>query len=308
MVRHLTQVLAVMVMLSLAGPVIMVQRAAKSFDAAADSGETDAAPAETGVYTEGFATYTAKDYTENAEWDTWAHALRLSRIDNIGQYSPAVAMDRSGNAIVVWKDTGGSNCGIYAQKLDPNGNRLWAADVRVNEDISRFDRWRYSPAVTLDEYGNIFVVWEDIRNNGQEDIYAQKLDTNGNKLWVANVKVNSVSWDSSGATSWYSPDVAADGDGNVVVVWHDYRSGEHYDVYAQKLAPDGNHLWVNEVRVNSDGGTDPVVVVDSTGRALIAWIGVGGIYAQRLDANGNKLWGNDLRINSGDGIWNGALA
>ena len=43
---------------------------------------------------------------------------------------PAVAVDGSGNAVVVWQDNRNGDEDIYAQRLDAAGNRLWTQDAR----------------------------------------------------------------------------------------------------------------------------------------------------------------------------------
>ena len=262
-----------------------------------------AAPAATGVYTEDFATYTAKDYTENAEWDIWARALRLGPIDGTSQTAPAIARDGNGNAVVVWEDDRNGNADIYAQKLDWSGNRLWEADVRVNSDSGTANQ--RSPGVALDGSGNTIVVWEDSRN-GNPDIYAQKLDGSGNKPWAADVRVNS----DSGTAEQESSAVAVDRSGSAVVVWHDYRNISN-DVYAQKLDGSGSKLWGPDLHVGSVGGVRPniggsaAVAVDGSGNAVVVWWsnrnGNADIYAQKLDGTGNRLWGADVRVNSDGG-------
>ena len=54
-------------------------------------------------------------------------------------FCTAVAVDKAGNAIVVWD-------GVYAQKLDPNGNRQWRTDVQVTV-------WGQTATVALDNVG-----------------------------------------------------------------------------------------------------------------------------------------------------------
>ena len=311
---------------------------------------------DTGVYEEDFTAYAYKDYVEDAEWDIWAQALRLARPDAVSQLWPAMAIDGSGNAVVVWGDDRNGDSDIYAQRLDASGNRLWATDVRVNSDsgtasqhlpavavdgsgnalvVWRDDRngnydiyaqklniaggrlwaedvrvnsdsgmaWQDAPAVAMYEDGNAIVVWYDLRN-GDADIYAQKLDGGGSKLWGTDVRVSS----DSGMAWQYDPSVAVSGGANAIVVWRNYRNGDS-DIYAQKLGGGGNKLWEVDVRVNSDSGTAsqvvPAVAMDRSGNVLVVWLdwrsNSEGIYAQRLDGSGNRLWPADVRVSSDSG-------
>ena len=73
-----------------------------------------------------------------------------------------------------------------------------------------------------DGFGGAFIAWEDLRNSADYDIYAQKLDGSGSKLWTADVCVNSASVT---AGEWSPPAIGVDASGNAVVTWTDGRSG-----------------------------------------------------------------------------------
>jgi len=287
---HLLRTLMLVVVFSLVRPAAPVWTAAAP-------GQVPAAPDETGVYTEDFTTYTAKGYTDKVEWDIWAHTLHLQLIDGTSQADPAMARDGSDNIIMVWQDFRSGNGDIYAQKVDVDGSKLWAADVRVDSDSGIADQG--TPAVVVDGSGNAIVVWADERN-GNSDIYAQKLDGGGNRVWAADVRVDS---DSGTATQRF-PAMALDGSGDAIVVWGDYRNGNG-DIYAQRLDGSGSRLWVSDRQVNSDSGTAwqdfPTVAVDGNGAAVVAWEDRRGgrwdIYAQRLDEDGDRLWAGDVCVN-----------
>jgi hypothetical protein len=258
-------------------------------------------PQDVEVYTEGFMTYTAKDYTEHAQWNIWAQSLRLAFIDGMTQEQPAMGMDGNGNVVVVWKAERDGGSDIYAQKLDSNGNRLWANDVRVNSEGGTVYQYA-SVAVAVDASGNAVAVWDN--RTSDWDIYAQRLDGSGNRLWSDDLRVNS----DSGTASQVYPAVAIDGDGNAAVVWQDGRNGDA-DIYAQKLDGSGNRMWTTDVRVNFDSGTTsqmaPAIAVDGMRNLSVAWHdsrnGDPDIYAQRLASSGSRLWMNDVRVNSDDG-------
>jgi len=259
--------------------------------------------AASGVYEEDFSTYAGKDYVDQAVWDIGIAGLRLERLDRIKQWSPVVAANGAGHIFVVWYDNRNGGQDIYAQRLDANGNRLWAEDVRVNSNNAKLRGW--SPTVAVDGNGNAVVVWTD-DHNGDSNIYAQRLDASGNQLWAEDVRVDR----DSGMVGYYGspPAVAADSSGNAVVVWDDYRNGD-WDLYAQRLDVNGNRLWAQDMRVNSDSGTalqvGPDVAVDGSGNAVVVWgdtrNGDTDVYMQRLDVGGNRLWAQDMRVNGDSG-------
>lgn len=98
------------------------------------------------------------------------------------------------------------------------------------------------------------------------------------------------------------PHVTADGDGGLIAAWADCRpSPTGCDIYAQRIAEDGNVLWqVDGMPVSTapDDQLGPRIVSDSEGGALIAWSDYRSapnqsVYAQRLDSRGKRLWNSD---------------
>jgi hypothetical protein len=234
----------------------------------------------------------------------WAADVRVNSEGStlLSLHPPAVAVSGNGDVVVVWAGWRNWKWGIYAQRVDTGGHRLWPVDVRVSADSGT--AYQSDPAVAVDGSGNAIVVWEDDRNADDDvDIYAQRLDTGGGKLWAADVRVNS----DSAMLSQSDPAVAADGSGNVIAVWEDKRNGDDdADIYAQRLDAAGNKLWSTDLRVNSGSDTasqsNPAVAVDGGGNAFVVWQdrrdGGSDIYAQRLDTDGNRTWDTDLRVNS----------
>ncbi|KPJ70916.1 hypothetical protein AMJ52_09300, partial [candidate division TA06 bacterium DG_78] len=227
--------------------------------------------------------------------------------DSADQGYPDIALDSSGNAIIVWEDLrSGSHNDIYAQKLNPNGNAQWGStDKKVNQNTD--SAWQANPAVAVTSNGVAIIVWEDERNGLiNVDIYAQKLDPSGVAQWgSSDRKVNQ----NSDTEDQIVPDVVLDSSGNAIVVWYDYRSGSHCDIYAQKLDSSGVSQWGStdkKVNQNSDSADqqNPAVTVDSNGNAIVVWederngAANPDIYAQELDSVGDAQWGfTDMKVN-----------
>jgi hypothetical protein len=244
----------------------------------------------------------------------WSQEARInSDMGSTAQWEPALAPAEGNAVFVVWEDGRNGHYDIYAQQLDGNGNLLWSQDVRVNTDMGTSGQW--SPAISPDGSGGAIIVWGDERN-GDSDIYAQRLDKNGNHLWSQGVRINS----DTGSTAQRLPALALTEDNSVFVVWEDGRNG-HYDIYAQRLDGNGNRLWGQDIRVNSDIGTsgqsNPAISPDGSSGAIVVWnderererYGESDIYAQRLGQNGNKLWTADMRVNSDNSTaWYGGAA
>lgn len=92
-----------------------------------------------------------------------------------------------------------------------------------------------------------YVAWYD-NQNGAYDIFLQST-TNGGKNWMsAPVRVDT---DSEGAAYSAYPVIAADTDGNVVIVWEDSRDGKN-DIYANASSDFGQSFQDSDTRL--DGG------------------------------------------------------
>jgi hypothetical protein len=119
----------------------------------------------------------------------------------------------------------------------------------------------------------------------------------------SDVKINQKS---SAQDTWF-PAVAADPNGNIIVVWEDYISSSDDDILAQKFDPGGNPLWGSrDLRVNQDSTAAtrdyPKIAIDSDGNSIIVWDdernGNVDIYAQKLAPNGTALWSSsDVKVN-----------
>jgi photosystem II stability/assembly factor-like uncharacterized protein len=211
------------------------------------------------------------------------------------QYFPSVAVNSSGNAVVVWEDSRDGYNDIYLQRLYTNGIAV-GGNVKVNDATTSASPFNNTVSVAINSSGNYVVAWEDNRN-GDIDIYLQRYDANGTVLG-SNIKVN----DDVGTANQQQPSVAVDGSGNYIVVWYDYRNGNN-DIYLQRYSTSGVALGTN-IKVNDDNGTNdqvsPVVAVTSTGNFTVAWEDyrndvnniLSDIYIQRFDASGSPLGGN----------------
>lgn len=247
-------------------------------------------------YQESFVTYQAKATTVNAEWDTNKHQLHLTPRHNQPQQDAIVATGAN-YSYVVWQDLRRDSGDITVQQLDADGNPRWVGERQANREHGAVRQ--AEPAAVVDAAGNLIVVWVDQRN-GHNDIYAQKLNPQGEPIWLDDVRINQ----ESGNTDQAAPTVAYTQSGSVIVVWHDNRNGD-YDLYAQRIDGDGLRQWEADLRVNGDNSTqsqaEPFVGVDATDHMLVVWldqrIGNHDIYAQRLTDAGQRLWAEDLRIN-----------
>jgi hypothetical protein len=148
--------------------------------------------------------------------------------------------------------------------------------------------------VASDGVGGAFLVWVDYRNDKYPDIYAQRLDKNGNVLWQKDgVPACTTKHDQAEAEVVRSEGKSA------IIVWNDRRSGQNYDIYAQRVDSSGSLLWkTNGVPIctSYEDQTSPQMISDGEGGAVICWQDRrnpnqgNDIYAQKIDKDGNSIW------------------
>ncbi|UCF04687.1 MAG: T9SS type A sorting domain-containing protein [bacterium] len=185
------------------------------------------------------------------------------------QMNPSITSDLSGGAIITWHDWRlgyPATTDIYAQRVGSSGSPLWTAD---GVPVCLEDYHQEFPRIVSDGSGGGIITWYDNRTQVDADIYAQRIDSNGVPLW----QHSGVIVCSAPDHQWY-PKLCTDGDGGAVIAWTDYRTGQEYDIYAQKISRHGELLWTADgepiCRARYDQYSS-AIVPDGQGGALITW-------------------------------------
>ena len=222
-----------------------------------------------------------------AQWSDNGTAICTAADD---QYSLRLISDGAGGAIIAWADyRSTTDDDIYAQRVDSNGNTLWTDNGTVISNVAN-DQWRLQ--LISDGAGGVIIVWEDWRLHPSDpsygDLYAQRVNSSGGTLWSDNGTVIS-----NAANNQGDAELISDGAGGAIIVYEDERDDPD-DIYAQRVDLNGNTLWTDNGTVIStaaDDQTDPRLISDGAGGAIIAWEDYRSttdddIYAQRVDASG----------------------
>lgn len=179
--------------------------------------------------------------------------------DNIRAYEPKIAVDPSGNAIVVWKQSSSVMASRYAEGA-------WGQPVIMGNG------YRYDVAV--DQNGNAIVVWTD---SYEGKVMARRYVAG---YWEPSKAIS----DAGGA----APRIAFDLNGNAIAVWYDGS------VYACRYVKGTG--WGVPVLITNNGYS-PRVAFDSGGKAIAVWVADGNIYASRYAAENG--WGEPALIGAG---------
>jgi hypothetical protein len=141
------------------------------------------------------------------------------------QYDYSVIDDGAGGASITWYDQRGGDWDIYAQKLDASGSAKWTKDGLL---VCAEPRDQYNPNIASDGAGGVIITWWDKRG-GYADIYAQRIDTDGNFLWTEGGAAICTA-----EGSQQDPQPVNSGVGSAIIVWWDKRKIDA-DIYAQRV-------------------------------------------------------------------------
>jgi len=209
------------------------------------------------------------------------------------QVYPRITGDGSNGAFITWIDSrGGAYGSIYAQRIDYGGNLLWAENgvpataALVLDDLG---------PLTADGFGGFITTWWDFRS-GNDDVYAQRVNSNGAMLWGSTGVPVATRPD----TTEFPAVVVPDNAGGAIIGYRMDAAGQ-YRSLVQRIDGNGNALWPSAgIPVCSAAGTQgsPAIVPWGAAGAILAWTdnrrgGDYDVYAQRIDGNGNYLWDPD---------------
>lgn len=209
------------------------------------------------------------------------------------QEAPAVSVRSGGYGVVAWQDFRNGNYDIYAQSVGWTGSTGWAANgVSVCTQAAA----QITPMIVDDGSGGAIIAWEDRRHGTfVQAIYAQRLDSAGNKMWAADGVPIAISTDLINL-----PKMIPDGVGGAFLAWEDDRNiaTTGPDIYAQRVNSGGGVQWAANGAVVCSAnfaqyGTD--LTWDGNGGIVVTWfdyrsLGPTDVYAQRMDFAGAPVW------------------
>jgi hypothetical protein len=220
------------------------------------------------------------------------------------QTAPDVAIDPEGDFVVVWADYSSSVGEVKGQRYASDGSTQ-GGEFQIN---SYTPQMQITPSVAMAEDGNFVVVWASgvvTETNGDGmNVRGRRFDSNGSPQ-DADFLVNTYTT----LRQWF-PVVAADPDGDFVVVWQSRgspdASGE--SIQAQRYSSDGSAQGV-EFQVNAyttNDQTDPSVSSFADGDFVVVWESNGSfgtdtsgrsIQAKQYDSNGS-VQGGEFQVNT----------
>lgn len=182
-----------------------------------------------------------------------------------------IQADGSGNVLAVWVQRDGSSVPhIWARRYDAVG-KSWGSPVRVDSDSGNAD----SPAFVLDGTGDAVAVWRQFDGSSFFAVWVNRFD-GSTTSWGTPVPIDNA----SGTVA--SPQVASDGNGNLLAVWQRYTPPA-LSVWASRYRTGSG--WEPAIRMDSIDTTDayyPYPVFDSAGNGMVAW--------NQAEGGRSKIW------------------
>lgn len=232
-----------------------------------------------------------------AQWNTGTSVNNPVVVNQGRQESSVSCSDGAGGAIVAWYDNRNTLYDVFVQRINSNGQTMWAAGgISLNVVTSGFG----DIDIVADGLGGAVIAFIS-GTGGTLQILAQRVNAAGEKQWNAGNPLTVC--DATGAQ--YNPKVANTGN-TFVITWQDERSGTA-DIYAQKLNSSGLALWTpNGVVVNAAVNDQIMPEITTIGfeEVIITWDDFrsgtnADVYAQRLNTDGVRQWRGTDNLLSG---------
>ena len=218
--------------------------------------------------------YASDGSTQSAEF-------QVNTYTTSSQVYPSVAADADGKFVVVWQSSGSSgtdtgSTSIQGQRYASDGLTL-GTQFQVNTNTTNNQT---NPSVAAEANGDFVVAWDSYYGSSGTDtsswnIQGQRYASDGSTPG-AQFQVNTYT------TAYQStPSVAADADGDFVVVWYSVGSSgtdpSGYSIQGQRYASNGSTQGA-QFQVNTyttDTQTYPSVAADADGDFVVAWQSLG---------------------------------
>lgn len=209
----------------------------------------------------------ANRYAPTTGWGT----AQLIETNNTGNaLDPRVAMDASGNAMVVWWQSNN----IWANSSTPAG--VWGTAQLIETNAAL-------PKVSMGSAGIAIAVWE--KSDGTtKSIWANRYTPAGG--WGTAQLIET---DNTGTTRDHQ--VAMDSSNNAVAVWGQ-TVGIRKNIWANRCNPAG--VWSTAQLLETDEvgfWAEPQVAMSSAGNAVVVW--------NQIDGTFNTIWGTQYTTAGG---------
>ncbi len=203
--------------------------------------------------------------------------------------------DGQGGMMLAYTHTYVGESDIYAKHFDANGIMTWGDTM----SLAVADGSQSGVRLAALTGGEFMFTWADHRA-GDPNIYAQKVNIAGQKLWPDPYIVYT-DHDQDPPAQQKNPRIQATSDNAAVIVWEDFRlDAQGGDLFAQKISADGTKLWAEDGIALTTAPFAQIgqrMAADTNGGVYVVWDDLRNgnapnddIYAQHLSSTGTELW------------------
>ncbi len=176
----------------------------------------------------------------------------------------------------------------------------WSNNPDTNTMINDTIGSQNIPMVVKNSVGETYISWFSEFNNLNYDVYLQKLDSHGVKMWEKSGLLISDHPTNTWVTTY---DMKLDKEDNVILVTQDQRTGTS-NVFAYKISPQGDFLWGNDgLQLSNTTGFDPSpkIEIADNGDVVFMWVDIpqdttvsSSVILKRVSSDGTILWNAKL--------------
>ncbi len=163
---------------------------------------------------------------------------------------PGVAFNDNKETVFVWQEGVDEFANIYYNKIDEEGNLIFAEKINVSTIQSK----KVAPKLVSGDNSKDVVFWYDNRDDINFNIYTQKLNLLGEQEWSENDVAMSAR-----TTNERNFQVVSDLAGGSIICWYEIGLGSGFGIFAQQVSRNSN---LGEVLVTSVSESEKRVVPD----------------------------------------------
>lgn len=200
--------------------------------------------------------------------------------------------DLKGGAFIFWQDKKSNlNSDIYFLHFNKDGQVSFRSDGKA---VTTNNNKKENPVAISDPGGDAIVIWKEINDKRNSDLYVQKLTRTGLRLWnTSGIKLT------NSRSEKIDYDINTDRSGTLFISFTVRNNPSSYSVRFQKLNLNGKVLSDSSKGIVTNTGnkvSETKVIPDGKGGAFICWQEIinnkSAILAQYIDAMGSKKWGS----------------
>ena len=191
---------------------------------------------------------------------TWSSRKRLTWTSDHSVF-PAAAVYTGGRIHLVWMENEASGPGVEIYyKRTTDGGSSWLPSKRLTWNSGKSER----PAILVDNFGRVFVFWNDETPGNFELYYRKSMDGGVTWLKPRRMTFNSADMDSPASA-------CVDSSNRIHLIYSDRTYG--YDQVFYRTSTNGGQDWTSIHRVTyTFDAFQPKIALDSSGIVHLVWM------------------------------------